>query len=153
MLNALLQTRAPAQVKKVEDAQELPYQLLIHQDLMQLDESGVSPSIRKRVNLVLRHLSINGTTSVVKFVQGRGRGWRRTPLGGHNGCHFYLWWAPAGTPPVARLELAEGDIVVRSVRHHDDTDEALDAGETSDLAGFTPPEILDRSFDVPDRRP
>lgn len=81
----------------------------------------------RRLNLALRHPSLIGTTSVVKFVHGSGRGWRRTPLGGGGGSHFHLWWAPFGTPPVAHLgSLRPGDVVVRALRHHDETDDALE---------------------------
>src|SRR5690606_35956289 len=79
-----------------------------------------------------------GRTTNVKGVKGAGAGWWRTPLGGNGGMHFYLWWAPAGAPPVRHLPLEKDQILVRMVRHHDDTEEALEAGTPADWLAQRP---------------
>ncbi len=88
--------------------------------------------LRKRFSLVLRHLAAHGRPSVAKPCTDEvNRGWRRTPMGGNNGNHFYLWWAPQGTPKTKDASFPEGSIVVRDIRHHDDHT-PLDAGFYSD---------------------
>jgi hypothetical protein len=44
---------------------------------------------------------------------------------------YYLWWAPKGTRKVHDLPLAEGEILIRAVRHHDDH-RALTGGHPDD---------------------
>ena len=75
------------------------------------------PHLRQRLGLVLQQLAAHGRTGVVKGCIGENRGWRRSPLGGNGGMQYYLWWM-----------LQEGNILVRSVRHHDDH-EPLTAGD------------------------
>lgn len=85
-----------------------------------------------RANLVLRHLAAFGRSGIVKLVRGAAKGWRRSPLGGGHGMHYYLWWAAQGTPPVAGLALDKSEILLRAVRHHDDTGKPLSVGKWPD---------------------
>lgn len=102
--------------------------------------------LRKRLGIVLQHLGAHGRTSVVKGCSDeRNKGWLRSPLGGNNGMQYYLWWAPQGGRPVAALDLPQGDILVRAVRHHDDHD-ALGAGTLGDYLPFHQHEMEDESL-------
>jgi hypothetical protein len=103
--------------------------LFLHEDVLHwIAQDTTEPRLRRRANLVLRHLLAFGRTTIVKAVRGPGRGWRRTPLGGNQGQQFYLWWAPAGAPPVATLPLPADGVLVRAVRHHDETSDPLSPG-------------------------
>ena len=100
--------------------------LLLHQDFVSWLWSPQTDSrLKRRANLILRQLSAFGRTSIVKSVRGIARGWRRSPLGGNQGRQFYLWWVPNGAPPIADLALPKDTVLVRSVRHHDETATAL----------------------------
>ena len=74
----------------------------------------------KRLGIVLQHLAAHGRTTVVKGCGDGNQGWRRSPLGGHNGMQYYLWWTPGGSRAAPALDVPEGAILVRDVRHHDD---------------------------------
>jgi len=101
--------------------------------------------LKKRANLVLRQLAAFGRTSIVKSVRGAAKGWRRSPLGGNQGRQFYLWWAPTGAPPVAELPLAKDTVLIRAVRHHDDTAAALAPGDpSSDYLDLNPADLVNR---------
>lgn len=107
--------------------------LYLHEDVLHwIAADTTEPRLRRRANLVLRHLLAFGRTTIVKAVRGPGRGWRRTPLGGNQGQQFYLWWAPVGAPPVAALPLPTDGILVRAVRHHDETSTPLTPGELAE---------------------
>ena len=74
----------------------------------------------KRLGIVLQHLAAHGRTTVVKGCGDSNRGWRRSPLGGHNGMQYYLWWTQGGSRAAPALDAPERAILVRDVRHHDD---------------------------------
>lgn len=95
--------------------------VFLHEDVPDHVERDVH--LRRRLGLVLQHLAAHGRTSIVKGCSGANQGWRRSPLGGHGGMQYYLWWAPDGSRPtngVDRAGEAGGGIWVRAVRHHDD---------------------------------
>lgn len=96
--------------------------VLLHEDVPDYVENDVQ--LRKRLGLVLQHLTAHGRTSIVKGCSGVNQGWRRSPLGGRRGMQYYLWWAPDGSRPTSAVKLAkdhgDGRIWVRAVRHHDD---------------------------------
>lgn len=123
--------------------------LHLHNDFVQWLVADTTAKARKnRANLVLRHLAAFGKTGIVKLVRGPGKGWRRSPLGGGHGMHYYLWWAGQGTPPVADLELDKNDIVIRAVRHHDDTGKPLSVGDwDSDYLALDPSELVNSHDD------
>ncbi len=94
--------------------------LLVHQDVLEwMDDPRSDRQLQQRARLVFSQLAAQGMPPQVKGVQGPGRGWLRTDLGGNNGHQFYLWWTRAGAPPVKHLGLAADEILVRVVRHHD----------------------------------
>ena len=79
------------------------------------------PAVSKRLAIAVQQLAALGRTTIVKGCSDTAnRGWRRTPLGGHGGMHFYLWWTPQGSPQTKEIEgLARRAILVRAIRHHD----------------------------------
>lgn len=80
------------------------------------------PAISKRLAIAVQQLAALGRTTVVKGCgDAANRGWRRTPLGGQGGMHYYLWWTPQGSPQTKGVDgLERGAILLRTVRHHDD---------------------------------
>ena len=100
------------------------------------------PSVEKRLAIVTQQLAAMGRTTIVKGCSdAKNRGWRRTPLGGHSGMHYYLWWAPQGSPPAKGVGgLSPGTILVRSVRHHDNH-KVLNAGNSEHYMPLTANEI------------
>lgn len=108
---------------------EAGWRVLLDEDFFTwLTDDATDKVLKKRAYFCLRELLVNGRCGRVKTVRGAGKGWLRTPLGGSGGSHYYLWWAPYGTPAVQDAGLAERDILVRAVRHHDETGSALSTG-------------------------
>lgn len=120
--------------------------LRLHQDFLDWLWSDQTDSrLKRRANLVLRQLAAFGRTSIVKSVRGVARGWRRSPLGGNQGRQFYMWWAPMGAPPIADFDLPKDTVVVRAVRHHDETSTALPAGSVaSDYIELNPSDLVNQ---------
>ena len=87
-----------------------------------LDEIQGRPRISKRLAIVTQQMAALGRTTIVKGCKDpANRGWRRSPLGGQHGMHYYLWWSPQGTRQTQRFKsLERGTILIRAVRHHDD---------------------------------
>ena len=86
----------------------------------------------RRLGLILEQLAAHGRTAIVKGCARPNRGWRRSPLGGARGSHYYLWWGIAGSSgPADSCDAEPGTIVVRAVRHHDDH-AALGGGRRAD---------------------
>ncbi len=85
-------------------------------------EASQNPQLSKRLGVIVQQLAAHGRTSRVKGCSdAKNRGWRRTPLGGSGGMHYYLWWTPRGSHQAKSLEsLPRGTVLVRAVRHHDD---------------------------------
>jgi tetratricopeptide (TPR) repeat protein len=109
---------------------ECAAKLRLHEDLLLWFTSPeTDPRFKRRANLVLRQLMAFGRTSIVKSVRGAGQGWRRSPLGGNHGMHFYLWWVPTGAPPISGVTAPTDTIFLRAVRHHDETEYALPPGD------------------------
>ncbi|MBT3266607.1 hypothetical protein HN371_05595 [Candidatus Poribacteria bacterium] len=119
--------------------------VLVHDEVSEWFESAPGDPYRRRANLAIQHLAAFGRTNVVKTVRGSNRGWRRAPLGGQGGYHYYLWWAPSDAPPVRDLDTPSGTILVRKVRHHDETDQLLEAGDVG--RQYRPAEPLRLVFD------
>lgn len=118
------------------------FDVRVHQSVLEWQQSESNAGPRNRFTLALQHLQARGTVRR-KLVVGAGAGWSRTGLGGNGGFQYYLWWAPARTPPLAHLPLPENTIVVRAVRHHDETGQALDAGDPDDWLPFAPADLAD----------
>jgi hypothetical protein len=95
-----------------------------HQDFLdQLDEWRTQP-IGKRVSLLMQRLAVDSARVFFKGTRGVNQGWRRSRLGGNQGSHFYLWWAPQNAAPLEKGEgfstAPEGTIFLRAIRHHDE---------------------------------
>lgn len=124
------QARAQVYTVAAPARNESPTPVYLHGEFWEwLTHATTDIRLKRRANLVLRQLLSRGRPNNVKSVRGAGRGWLRAPLGGTDGMQFYLWWAPAGAAPLAGLALQERLILVRAARHHDDTDQALEAGD------------------------
>ncbi|MCC6368335.1 MAG: hypothetical protein IT165_32825 [Bryobacterales bacterium] len=95
-----------------------------HQEFLEKLESWRTQPIGKRASLLLQRLMIDSSRVHYKATRGDNQGWRRSRLGGNQGSHFYAWWAPRGSAPLARSgafhEAPEGSIFLRDIRHHDD---------------------------------
>lgn len=118
--------------------------IAMHEDLFAWLADGLQPrQLRKRLQLVLEQIHAHGQPHRVKMTAGANEGWRRTTLGGHGGNHYYLYWAPNGAPPVKHLDLGQGRVLARAVRHHDETDVPLAAD--GEFVPWSPQDLLDGS--------
>lgn len=103
--------------------------ILVHEQVLDYMGRHEGPvHLRKRMSACLLQLAAWGRTSRVKVVAGSNKGWRRTPLAGTGGSHFYLWWTTAGSEQGKSLGLSSRDIAVRAIREHDLTDRLLAPG-------------------------
>ena len=75
----------------------------------------------RRAQFLVERLATDADSVDFKTTVGTNNsGWRRSGLGGGNGCGSYLWWAKAGDKPFKGLGWpAPGSIVVQAIRHHD----------------------------------
>src|SRR5690348_6749453 len=98
--------------------------LYCHQEFLEKLEENRSSPVGRRAALLLHRLHVNLDRIFYKPTRGSNRGWRRSPLGGNHGSHFYAWWAPRGAASLeasADFEAApRGSIFLRDIRHHDD---------------------------------
>lgn len=98
--------------------------LFCHQEFLEKMEQNRASTVGRRAALLMHRLLVNLSRQYYKPTQGENRGWRRSPLGGSHGSHFYAWWAPRGAAPFKGLEdfetAPEGAIFLRDIRHHDD---------------------------------
>jgi hypothetical protein len=98
--------------------------LFCHQDFLEKMEENRANTVGRRASLLLQRLLVDLRRQYYKPTQGENRGWRRSPLGGNHGSHFYAWWAPKGAAPLKvnpEFDSApEGAIFLRDIRHHDD---------------------------------
>lgn len=109
--------------------------LLLHGDVIDFLESGRGEDRPRQaaVQRLLRGMLVEGRAQrSVKGTVGVNRGWLRAPIGDNGGSHYYLWHALAGTPCVAALALGRDEVVVRAIRHHDDTKVAISVGARED---------------------
>ena len=63
-------------------------------------EENRANTVGRRAALLLQRLLVDLRRQYYKTTQGENRGWRRSPLGGNHGSHFYAWWAPRGAAPL-----------------------------------------------------
>ncbi|HLI83331.1 MAG TPA: hypothetical protein VKV17_05400 [Bryobacteraceae bacterium] len=98
--------------------------LYCHQEFLEKLEQNRSTPVGRRAALLLHRLYVNLSRVFYKPTQGVNRGWRRSPLGGNHGSHFYAWWAPRGAAPLegnGEFEgTPQGSVFLRDIRHHDD---------------------------------
>ena len=115
--------------------------LYIHDEVyeqLQRDRQHVAA----RFSMLCRRLGVNEWVRF-KPTKGLNKGWRRSPLGGTAGSHFYMWWIPAGSKQGKELDLQEGDVAIRSIRHHDLTSQAISLGHLDEYWEFKFAEELD----------
>jgi hypothetical protein len=97
-----------------------------HQEFLERMEENRANTVGRRAALLMHRLLVNLNRQYYKPTQGDNRGWRRSPLGGGGGCHWYAWWAPRGAAPLKGApdfeSAPEGSIFLRAIRHHDDHD-------------------------------
>jgi hypothetical protein len=111
------------------------HRLLLHEDVLAFlqDDRGELRRLQAAVQRLMREMLVEGRAQRrVKGTRGANAGWLRAPLGDNGGHHYYLWHALAGMKPVVGLALERDEVLVRAVRHHDDTDDALGAGARGD---------------------
>ena len=103
------------------------YRVLVHRDDVYFSEAMAAvPSVSSKCAMQLRELATVGRTHArTKSTVGANRGWRRSPLGGNGGNHFYLYWTPSHPTLVPDAPAGTTTIFVRAVRHHDATSEPL----------------------------
>jgi len=103
------------------------YRVFVHrEDVFASDAFTENPAVSSKCAMQLRELATVGRTHArAKATVGSNRGWRRSPLGGNGGSHFYLYWTldhPTLTAPAGQAGRA---IFVRAARHHDATSDPL----------------------------
>jgi hypothetical protein len=107
--------------------------LFLHKELedsIKLKKSLRNNSFKKK-NYYFEQLLIYGSNlSQTKSVAGKAKGWYRLPLGGgSNGKDKYLWYAAGDRGIGEEFGLKNNEILVRSIRDHDDTKIDLNPGE------------------------
>ncbi len=118
----------------------------IRMHLEVMDGVRHGPSVEKRLAIVVQQLASHGRTTTVKGCSDpKNRGWRRTPLGGQGGMHYYLWWTPQDSPQAKSVSgLPRHAILLRAVRHHDDHSE-LKAGDLDKYCPLSARDVADDS--------
>lgn len=111
---------------------ESDYTVVVHEEFLDWFASGAAQAQKNRARYCLRELLTAGACARRKNVSGPAKGWVRTQLGGTGGSHYYLWWVPFGYPAADGSDLDPGEVLVRVVRHHDQTSEPLPPGSRSD---------------------
>ncbi len=114
--------------------------LRVHQDMLDWMERA-PPTLRAAALRAMEALVAYGHPNRVKGVKGVNKGWLRTPVGGTSGMQWYLWYAGRGASPVGD-RLGDGEILVRGVRHHDETPTPIVAGAEDDWLPWTPADLL-----------
>ncbi|HMD70068.1 MAG TPA: hypothetical protein VKF41_01925 [Bryobacteraceae bacterium] len=118
--------RRPEQAALYEDPppQVAGNPIYCHIEFLEKLGANHSNTVGRRAALLLHRLHVNQARPYYKPTQGGNRGWRRSPLGGNHGSHYYAWWAPRGAAPLIGnpgFEAAgEGSVFLRDIRHHDD---------------------------------
>lgn len=139
------------------------HRLRLHQEVLGYlqDPHGELRRLQAATLRLLREMLVEGRAQRrVKGTRGVNAGWLRAPLGDNGGYHYYLWHALAGMRPADGLDLGRGDVLVRAVRHHDETDQPLTAGALADYLPLDAREYVasieeqDQAADVlsPDQR-
>jgi len=98
--------------------------LFCHQEFLEKMGENRANTVGRRAALFLHRLLVDVRRQHYKTTQGDNRGWRRSPLGGNHGSHFYAWWAPKGAAPLRSVlefeDAPAGAVFLRDIRHHDD---------------------------------
>jgi hypothetical protein len=106
----------------------------VHKDVYEfLEDPRGERRLKATVKRLMREMLVEGRSQRrVKSTRGVNAGWLRAPLGDNGGYHYYLFHGLPGLRPMQALDLARGEVVLRAVRHHDETGRALDAGSRRD---------------------
>lgn len=124
--------------------------VLAHADFVDwMTSQSTDPRLLKRARFVLTELARSGYARGTKSVKGAAAGWLRAPLGGASGYHFYLWYVTGASSLGRELGVGADEIVVREVRHHDDTDVAVSLSDWEDLIELGGDDVLGLSADSP----
>ncbi len=108
-----------------------PYRLLKHKDYDR-NVAHLPTAIRRKALWAQVLLGTRGRTPSVKGTMGFNARWRRTPVQGN---HYYMWWIPGSESGMADNPAERQDdhtILVHSIRHHDETDDPINAGALAD---------------------
>ncbi|TAK24304.1 MAG: hypothetical protein EPO40_24240 [Myxococcaceae bacterium] len=148
---------AVASEVEVDDATDLPVaerlldlptsigagarEVLVHQEVLEWVACDRPHSVRQSLTRALGEMLERGWAKNSKGVKGTNAGWRRVPFGGSNGMQFYLWYCDGGSKP-ARGMVPSRTVLVRAVRHHDETSRVIDAGSIADYAPVSPRDVL-----------
>ena len=118
--------RRPEQSELYEEAppQVAGSPIYCHLEFLDKLAANQGNAVGRRAALLIHRLHVNQARPYYKPTHGANRGWRRSPLGGNHGSHFYAWWAPRRAVPLAGHAdfeaAAEGAVFLRDIRHHDD---------------------------------
>lgn len=120
--------------------------LLAHPDFYEwLIDPRVDLKLRKRARVVALQILTRGYAPNTKPVKGRSAGWQRAGLGGTGGSHDYLWYVHGGSALGRQLELQENEYLLRFVRFHDDTDQAVPPSKLNDYLTLSSEDLLSLS--------
>lgn len=117
------------------------FDVRIHNDVLGWFEGPAAdkPQRRKLTRYVTMLLE-RGKIERSKSVRGAGRGWLRALMGGNGGKQFYLWYRPVDWR--ARDSQQAGVVVVRAVRHHDETSSDIAIGVDGDYIATGVREVI-----------
>jgi hypothetical protein len=105
--------------------------LYIHDDVIEKgNKKELKPSSLNKRNYYYEQLLIYGSgLPQIKSVSGKAKGWFRLPLGGgSNGKDKYLWFTSGEKSYGKKIGLNNNEILIRSIRDHDDTKYDLQPG-------------------------
>ena len=108
-----------------------PKKLYIHNDVIEKgNKKELKPSSLNKRNYYYEQLLIYGSgLPQIKSVSGKAKGWFRLPLGGgSNGKDKYLWFTSGEKSYGKKIGLSNNEILIRSIRDHDDTKYDLQPG-------------------------
>ena len=112
-------------------AKAKPKKLYIHNDVIEKgNKKELKPSSLNKRNYYYEQLLIYGSgLPQIKSVSGKAKGWFRLPLGGgSNGKDKYLWLTSGEKSYGKKIGLSNNEILIRSIRDHDDTKYDLQPG-------------------------
>jgi hypothetical protein len=112
-------------------AKTIPKKLYIHNEVIEKgNKKELKPSSLNKRNYYYEQLLIYGSgLPQIKSVSGKAKGWFRLPLGGgSNGKDKYLWFTSGEKSYGKKIGLSNNEILIRSIRDHDDTKYDLQPG-------------------------
>jgi hypothetical protein len=122
--------------------------ILAHTDFLEWMEGAEAQlQFKKKARHHLQCLLAFGHAKGSKSVLGAGKGWLRAALGGSGGFQFYMWYATHATSVGKEFGLSDDEVLVRIVRHHDETSQALNPGTRTD---YVPMSAADMSATATD---